>query len=71
MLLTRLKPSVYMSSFMFLWGIVSGLSAVSTSFTGLLLTRFFLGIVEAPFYPGKIFRGLLQIAVLTVQAHCT
>lgn len=46
MLLTRLRPSWYMAGFMALWAIVSALTALSTNFTGLLLTRFFLGVVS-------------------------
>lgn len=33
------------------WAIVSTLTGISRNFTGLLLTRFFLGITEAPYYP--------------------
>lgn len=44
-----------MSVFMLLWGVTSGCSAAASSFTGLLLTRTFLGIVEAPFYPGALY----------------
>ena len=36
---------------MALWAIVSTLTSISQNFTGLLLTRFFLGVTEAPFYP--------------------
>jgi hypothetical protein len=36
---------------MALWAIVSTLTGVSQNFIGLLLTRFFLGITEAPYYP--------------------
>lgn len=46
MLITRLRPSYYMSSCMALWAVVSALTALSKDFTGLLLTRFFLGVVE-------------------------
>jgi MFS family permease len=28
---------------------------VSKDFTGLLLTRFFLGVTEAPYYPGAVY----------------
>ena len=35
--------------------IVSALTAVSKDFTGLLLTRFFLGVCETPYYPGALF----------------
>ena len=55
MLLTRVRPSYYMSGFMALWAVVSTLTAVSQNFTGLLLTRFFLGVTEAPYYPGALF----------------
>jgi MFS family permease len=44
-----------MAGAMALWAIVSTLTAISKDFTGLLLTRFFLGVTEAPFYPGALF----------------
>lgn len=40
---------------MMLWAVVSALTAMSKDFTGLLLTRFFLGITEAPYYPGAVY----------------
>lgn len=40
---------------MMLWAIVSALTALSKDFVGLLLTRFFLGVTEAPFYPGAVY----------------
>ncbi|SMR60409.1 unnamed protein product [Zymoseptoria tritici ST99CH_1E4] len=55
MLITRLRPSIYMSSCMALWAIVSGLTALANDFKGLFLTRFFLGLVEAPYYPGALY----------------
>ena len=55
MLLTRVRPSYYMASCMALWAVVSALTALSTDFKGLLLTRFFLGVVEAPYYPGALY----------------
>ncbi|KAL3421510.1 MFS transporter [Phlyctema vagabunda] len=55
MLITRIRPSYYMGSAMALWAIVSTLTAISQNFTGLLLTRFFLGVTEAPFYPGALY----------------
>ncbi|KAH6675116.1 major facilitator superfamily domain-containing protein [Halenospora varia] len=55
MLITRIRPSWYMGSAMALWAIVSTLTGISKNFTGLLLTRFFLGITEAPFYPGALY----------------
>lgn len=55
MFLTRTRPSYYMSACMALWAVVSALTALSKDFTGLLLTRFFLGVTEAPYYPGYVF----------------
>ncbi|GJC87160.1 putative transporter C11D3.18C [Colletotrichum liriopes] len=45
----------YMGTMMMLWAVVSALTAVSKDFTGLLLTRFFLGVTEAPYYPGAVY----------------
>lgn len=55
MLLTRVRPSYYMSGCMAVWAVVSALTALSKDFTGLLLTRFFLGVTEAPYYPGALY----------------
>ncbi|KAL2209429.1 major facilitator superfamily transporter [Sarocladium strictum] len=55
MVLTKTRPSRYMGICMALWAIVSALTALSKDFTGLLLTRFFLGLTEAPFYPGAVY----------------
>lgn len=44
-----------MSIAMVLWSVVSTLTAVTHDFKGLLLTRFFLGVTEAPFYPGALY----------------
>ncbi|KAM5355124.1 hypothetical protein ACJ41O_001770 [Fusarium nematophilum] len=55
MLMTRIRPSQFMSGAMALWAVVSTLTAIAKDFKGLLLTRFFLGITEAPFYPGALY----------------
>ncbi|KFA60377.1 hypothetical protein S40285_08848 [Stachybotrys chlorohalonatus IBT 40285] len=55
MLITRVRPSRYMGLMMMLWAVVSALTAVSKDFIGLLLTRFFLGLTEAPYYPGAVY----------------
>ncbi|KAH6972032.1 MFS transporter [Ilyonectria sp. MPI-CAGE-AT-0026] len=55
MILTRVRPSYYLSFFMALWAIVSALTALSNRFAGLALTRFFLGLTEAPYYPGALY----------------
>lgn len=55
MILTRVRPSWYMGTAMALWAIVSTLTAITKDFKGLLLTRLFLGVTEAPFYPGALY----------------
>ncbi|KDR83789.1 hypothetical protein GALMADRAFT_55324 [Galerina marginata CBS 339.88] len=62
------KPSLYLPACMIVWGAISCLTgafglafmmkliAISyQGFTGALLTRFFLGFVEAAFFPGALF----------------
>ncbi|KAI0254780.1 MFS general substrate transporter [Lactifluus subvellereus] len=49
------KPSIYLPTCMVLWGAISCLTGTTQSFTGALLTRFFLGFVEAAFFPGALF----------------
>lgn len=56
MIASKVKlPGVYICSAMALWGLISGLMATVTSFSHLLVCRFFLGFVEAVFFPGAIF----------------
>ncbi|EON66851.1 hypothetical protein W97_06253 [Coniosporium apollinis CBS 100218] len=55
MFLTRTRPSHYMGIAMMLWAVVSALTAVVKNFHGLLLVRFFLGVTEAPYYPGAVY----------------
>lgn len=55
LLLTRVRPSIYLPSCMIAWGCLSGFTSFVSSFRGLVLTRFLLGFVEAPFFPGALF----------------
>lgn len=55
MLITRVPPSRYLSAAMTLWGVVSTCNAAANSFGALVAVRFFLGFVEAPFFPGAVF----------------
>lgn len=43
------------------WAVVSALTAVAKDYKGLLLTRFFLGIAEAPYYPGMCIRRRIVV----------
>ncbi|KAI0729320.1 MFS general substrate transporter [Fomitopsis betulina] len=49
------KPSVYLPCCMMVWGMISCLTGATKNFVGALLTRFFLGFVEAAFFPGALF----------------
>lgn len=48
MLITRIKPGIYMSAWMLIWAVVSACTALVQNFGGLVACRFFLGITEAP-----------------------
>ncbi|KAL1983241.1 hypothetical protein VTN96DRAFT_339 [Rasamsonia emersonii] len=48
-------PGVYICGAMCLWGLISACTAAVRDFTGLVLSRFFLGFVEAAFFPGALF----------------
>ncbi|KAI1506692.1 MFS transporter [Biscogniauxia marginata] len=55
LLLTRLRPSLYLGVAMTIWGTISAAQAATHSFSGLIACRFFLGFAEAPFFPGAVF----------------
>ncbi|KAF6819860.1 TNA1 is necessary for nicotinic acid import into the cell [Colletotrichum plurivorum] len=46
------RPAAYLTTCMAVWGVLCACSGATHSFAGLLATRFFLGFVEAAFYPG-------------------
>ncbi|KAH8770000.1 major facilitator superfamily domain-containing protein [Diaporthe sp. PMI_573] len=48
------RPSLYLSVVMLVWGLISTLSGVVHDFKGMVVTRFFLGFVEAAFLPGVL-----------------
>jgi len=75
MLITRIRPGIYMSSWMFIWAIVSACTALVQNFGGLVACRFFLGITEAPFYPGatymlSIFYTRKEVATRIALLYC-
>ncbi|TEA20687.1 putative transporter [Colletotrichum sidae] len=53
--LANLRPSVYLPGCMAMWGLLSTLTGVVHTPAGLYALRFFLGFVEAAFYPGALF----------------
>jgi hypothetical protein len=44
------KPAIYLPCAMILWGIISTATAGAQNFAGLVVTRFFLGFVEAAYF---------------------
>ncbi|KAG2146784.1 MFS general substrate transporter [Suillus clintonianus] len=49
------RPSIYLPICMVMWGLISILTGTTTGFRGAVCTRFFLGFVEAAFFPGALF----------------
>ncbi|CAA7259721.1 unnamed protein product [Cyclocybe aegerita] len=49
------KPSVYLPACMVIWGGLSVCTGFTTTYFGALWIRFFLGFVEAAFFPGALF----------------
>ncbi|KAJ3546755.1 hypothetical protein NM208_g1851 [Fusarium decemcellulare] len=75
MLITKVKPGIYMSAWMLVWAVVSGCTALVKNYEGLLVCRFFLGITEAPFYPGatyilSIFYTRKEVAARIALLYC-
>ncbi|WWD19496.1 hypothetical protein CI109_103957 [Kwoniella shandongensis] len=55
MLMNRIsRPSWFIGAAMLIWGMISTCSGVTTSFGGMVATRFMLGFVEAVFLPGAL-----------------
>ncbi|RAL05491.1 putative MFS transporter [Aspergillus ibericus CBS 121593] len=49
------KPALYLPGAMMLWGIISTCTAGAQSYAGLVTVRFFLGFVEAAYFPGCLY----------------
>ncbi|TVY53068.1 putative transporter, partial [Lachnellula suecica] len=54
-LLKKFSPRIWLSSCMFLFGIVSIAQGLTSNYGGLLTTRFFLGVFEAGMFPGCFY----------------
>ena len=55
LVLTRSRPSLYLSTIMVLWGGLACCMAALQNYRGILALRFFLGCMEAGFFPGVLF----------------
>jgi len=49
------KPAIYLPTCMIIWGIISGATGACHNFSGLVACRFFLGFIEAAYFPGCLF----------------
>ncbi|KAI4861536.1 major facilitator superfamily domain-containing protein [Hypoxylon rubiginosum] len=49
------KPAIYLPGCMMVWGVISAATAAVTNFGGLIAVRFFLGFVEAAYFPGCLY----------------
>ncbi|CAG8957004.1 hypothetical protein HYFRA_00012484 [Hymenoscyphus fraxineus] len=54
-LLKKFSPRVWLSGCMFMFGVVCVCQGLVTSYAGLLVTRFFLGVFEAGMFPGCFY----------------
>ncbi|KAI9325796.1 major facilitator superfamily domain-containing protein [Zopfochytrium polystomum] len=55
MILTRVRPSVYLPTLMFLWGAVSVAFAATHNWQEVAIIRFVIGLIESGFAPGVAF----------------
>jgi hypothetical protein len=60
MLMTVVRPSIYLPCCALVWSGVSAATAGVTNYQGLVAARFMLGLVEAPLFPGVGSFGLQQ-----------
>ena len=52
MIIGYIRPGLYLPAMAILWSGVSAAVAGVKTYEGLLVVRFFLGLVEAPLFPG-------------------
>lgn len=52
MIIPYIRPGIYLPAMAILWSGVSAAIAGVKTYTGLLVVRVFLGLVEAPLFPG-------------------
>ncbi|KAI0594598.1 major facilitator superfamily domain-containing protein [Biscogniauxia sp. FL1348] len=55
MIIKKVRPSIYLSSLMAAWGLVNMCMGFVQSYAGLVVLRFFLGVLEAGVMPGIIY----------------
>lgn len=53
--LKMVRPSIWISFLCFAWGLVMALMGIVSSYQGLVIARFFLGVAEAGFFPAATY----------------
>jgi hypothetical protein len=51
-ILKKMRPSIFISTIMWLWGVVTIAQGCTGSFAGLVVCRVIIGALEAGFFPG-------------------
>lgn len=69
------RPSLYLCGAVATWGVISACTAATHNATGAILCRFFLGCIEAAFFPGCLYflsrwytRKEMQLRVTIINA---
>lgn len=55
MVLTRVRPSIYLPIWTLIWSGVAAATAAVNNFSQLVAVRLLLGVAEAPFFPGVYY----------------
>ncbi|KAI6383317.1 hypothetical protein MCOR25_000237 [Pyricularia grisea] len=55
MIIGKVRPSLYLCIMAWIWSGVSAATCGVRNYQGLIAVRFFLGVVEAPLFPGAIY----------------
>ncbi|KAM0747982.1 putative nicotinamide mononucleotide permease [Meredithblackwellia eburnea MCA 4105] len=55
MILSRSRPSLYLSACVFIWGAVSLCTGLVKTYHQLIAVRVLLGLTESPYFPGALF----------------
>lgn len=53
-LMTRVRPSIYMPIVIMIWGAISTATAGVKNYSGILAVRILLGLAESPFFAGAL-----------------
>ncbi|KAL1877880.1 hypothetical protein Daus18300_002233 [Diaporthe australafricana] len=64
------KPALYLPTCMIVWGIISAATASCHNAAGLLSVRFFLGFVEAAYFPGTHhLDSFADLVIISLISH--